>query len=126
MGRPEGTRDDDDPATLARRFLDLWQEEIAGTGRGEGPGALTLRLAALPLAALGGGGERGGLNANTDADTAAEARAEAAAAPSGDGAQRLAELSRRLAAFEERIVELAARGPGGDDGTPGGAGTGRS
>ena len=71
MGRPEGTRDDDDPATLASRFLDLWQEEIAGTGRGDGPGALTLHLAALHLAALAGGEEGGGLNAGTDAGTAA-------------------------------------------------------
>ena len=44
MSKPEGMSDDDDPAALAKRFLDLWQEEIAGTGRDEGPGALTLRL----------------------------------------------------------------------------------
>ena len=125
MGKPEGMSDDDDPATLARRFLDLWQEEIAGTGRGEGPGALTLRLASLHPAQLAGGGESGGLNAGPYAGAAA-ARAEAAATPSGDGAQRLAELSRRLEALEERIAELAARGPGGGDGPPGGACTGRS
>ena len=32
MSKPEGMSDDDDPAALAKRFLDLWQEEIAGTG----------------------------------------------------------------------------------------------
>ncbi|MDE0203817.1 MAG: hypothetical protein OXK73_15430 [Rhodospirillaceae bacterium] len=122
MGKPEATSDDDDPAALARRFLDLWQEETAGTGRDKGPGALTLRLASLHLAQLAGGGEAGGLNAGAGA----AAGAEAAAAPSGDGAQRLAELALRLAAFEERIAELAARGPGAGDGPPGGADTGRS
>ena len=52
MSGAKSMSDDDDPAALARRFLDLWQEEFAGTGRDEGPGALTLRLAALHLAAL--------------------------------------------------------------------------
>ena len=54
MTGPTGSSDDDDPAALARRFLDLWQEEIAGSGRDDGPGPLALRLAALHLAALAG------------------------------------------------------------------------
>ena len=88
MTGAQGTSDDDDPAALARRFLDLWQEEIAGTGRDEGPGPLALRLAALHLAAMAGAPESGGLNGHTGT---AEAGAETAPPASGDGARRLAE-----------------------------------
>ena len=109
MSETTGTSDDDDPAALARRFLDLWQEEVAGTGRDEGPGALTLRLAALHLAALAPGAESGGLNGSPGETTSG---AEAPPPSSGDGAQRLAELARRLAACEEGIAALEARAPG--------------
>ena len=54
MSEARSASDDDDPATLARRFLDLWQEEVAGTGRDEGPGPLASRLAALHLGAMAG------------------------------------------------------------------------
>ena len=123
MTGPEGASDDDDPAALARRFLDLWQEEVAGTGRDEGSGPLALRLAALHLAAMAQEPASGGLNDRAGATTS---RAEAAPAASGDGAQRLAELASRLAACEERIAALAARPAGGGDGPPGGARTRRS
>ena len=106
MSKPEGMSDDDDPAALARRFLDLWQEEIAGSGRDEGPGALTLRLAALHLAALAPGAGSGDLNGSAG-NTASGA--EAAAPTSRDGAQQLAELARRLADCEEGIAALEAR-----------------
>ena len=113
MTGPTGSSDDDDPAALARRFLDLWQEEIAGSGREGGPGPLALRLAALHLAALAGVVAGSGLNGPAGAAAPGSAAAPAA---SGDGGDRLAELARRLAACEERIAALAARGAGADEG----------
>ena len=113
MSKPEGMSDDDDPAALAKRFLDLWQEEIAGAGRDEGPGALTLRLAALHLAALAPDAASDSLNGRAGDNTSG---AEAPPPSSGDGAQRLAELARRLAACEEGIAALEARARGAGSG----------
>ena len=48
MSKPEGMSDDDDPAALAKRFLDLWQEEIAGALGGTKARARS-RSASLPF-----------------------------------------------------------------------------
>jgi hypothetical protein len=107
-----------DPEELARKTLDLWQDQLAALAGDPEAGAAMARLfsfAALGPAAVmrafaeaaggslepneraGGGQERGGAKA---------AGAEAAAAPSQPGHDRLARLERRLDELERRLAEL--------------------
>jgi hypothetical protein len=91
----------DHTADLARRFIDLWQQQVAAMAGDPALVEMALRFMA-PFAA-GAGGER------------APRAAPAAAAP-GDVLARLDELARRLAVCEERLAALEPeprRGRGG-------------
>jgi hypothetical protein len=89
---------------LARRYLDLWQSQLAGLATDP---ALTEQIARLfatanaQMAAI--------LQANQGAPHApAPGPASAAAAPQ-HGADDLGELRKRLAALEARVAKLEAR-----------------
>ena len=91
---------------LARRYLDLWQSQLSGLASDP---ALTEQIARLFAAA----------NAQVaSAIQAAQGTAHAAssqngpstaAAPSGNGADDVGELRKRVAALEARLAQLEAR-----------------
>jgi hypothetical protein len=99
----DGTAETGDFDRLARRYLDLWQSQLAGLAADQ---ALTEQIARLfaaanaQMAAI--------LKANQGAPHApASGPASVAAAPQ-HGADDLGELRKRLAALEARVAELEA------------------
>src|SRR5690606_28198468 len=115
MDRDEPRDRPDDVDALARRFLDLWQEQAALLATdprlAELSGAwLTLWQRGAGMAMQAAAGEGGGNARQADAGrNSAAGRAErpaAAAAASGDGQPDPAELARRLAECEARIAAL--------------------
>jgi len=102
---------------LAKRFLDLWQAQVAASVSDP---ALAEAIAQMMAGAPGAPGAShaapgGQAHAGIAAFTAAAGGAPAAAAAPGAGDERLVELDRRLAACEERLaaLERAAGGAGG-------------
>jgi uncharacterized protein YceH (UPF0502 family) len=94
---------------LARRYLDLWQGQLAGLAADQ---ALTEQIARLFAAANAQVASamqaaQGAHHAATPASSTAGT--PPAAASSGHGADDLGELRRRVEALESRIAELEAR-----------------
>ena len=106
---------------LARRYLDLWQDQVAAqvndpafaealakvyalTTKGAG---LVATAAGLPVATPTNGAHDDQVAAGTAAPSA-PARAAAAAVSSDDASDDLARLRRRVAELEERIGQLEA------------------
>ncbi len=99
---------------LAKRYLDLWQEQLAALGADQQLSDQFARLAqdmaargaAMPLAGFTPptGGSSGGQPGSSDAPGSA-----AAGHAPGQRDQRLDELERRVAAVEKRLDELASR-----------------
>jgi hypothetical protein len=100
-----------DLAALARRYLDLWEHQVAAMASDP---ALAEQLTRLfraigdGMAAVAGGVE--GHESHKARRGAGKAGAAAAAAASGGGGVELAELARRLAALERRLEKLEAAG----------------
>ncbi len=107
---------------LARRYLDLWQEQTAALisdpavaeAVGRGYGLMSGGLSAFLAAAGSKAGLKGEGTTNSDHGTtirssaaAAPGTAAVAAAPVGPGVDP-AELTARLAALEERVLRLEA------------------
>src|SRR5689334_8062037 len=98
-----------DLADLAKRYLDLWQDQLIAMAADPelAEGMARLLGALVPRASPLRGGAFGH-------ETTAPAGAAAARAAPSHGDERLAELARRLAAIEERLaaVEAGTRGGG--------------
>ncbi len=105
---------DDSFDTLARRYLDLWQSQLSGLASDP---ALTEQIARLFAAANAQVASaiqaaQGGAHAAKPEPTAqagSENGSSAAAAPSGNGADDVGELRKRMAALEARLAELEAK-----------------
>jgi hypothetical protein len=125
-----------DVDALARRFLDLWQEQLtimaadpeladglakllAGLSASAGLAPFLAGLAAAPAGpGIGEGsepGEHGQCGRHTDRDAA---RAAAADAASRGGGLALDELARRLADVERRLARLEDAAGGGATARP--------
>ena len=120
-----------DFATLARQYLDLWEDQLAAMASDSALAEQSARFfevmarsdaAANPLATaqmamlaqqfmtLAGLSAGGRPEHDTTARPASPAGSTSAAAASGDSVQQLAELASRLAAIEERLDRLEAGG----------------
>jgi len=92
---------------LARRYLDLWQSQLAGLASDQ---ALTEQIARLFAAA--NSQIASALQAAQGASHAAQTGTSSAASSSGNGADNVGELRKRVEALEARIAELESkRGP---------------
>jgi ubiquinone biosynthesis protein UbiJ len=94
---------------LARRYLDLWQSQLAGLSADQ---ALTEQIARLFAAAntqvaSAIKAAQGAQHAATPAGT--ETRTPSAAASSGHGTDDVGELRKRVEALEARIAELESK-----------------
>ena len=103
-----------DPEELARKTLDLWQDQLAALAGDPEAGATMARLMALaaagPAAALQIFSQAFGGTGNGKSDEAggrgAAAGATAAAASSQPGEPQLDAIEQRLAAIEQRLAAL--------------------
>jgi ubiquinone biosynthesis protein UbiJ len=89
---------------LARRYLDLWQSQLAGLAADQ---ALTEQIARLFAAA--NTQVASAMQAAQGAHHAASSRTAAAAASPGHGADDVGELRKRVEALETRIAELESK-----------------
>ena len=102
--KPERDPDQPDLAALAKRFMDLWQEQTSALAADpELAESIGRFLAALPPGmpfwpGLGSGAGK----------TSAPGRTPSAAAPSDGGGRGLDELASRLRHVEERLARLEA------------------
>ncbi len=90
-----------DLENLARRFLDLWQEQLAGMAADPEFAASAERI----LTTFNTNEKEGAARDDT-ADSGATDRPPTAGDASGDGDDGLRSIERRLAALEERIAAL--------------------
>jgi len=103
-----------DLAQLAKRYLDLWETQLAAFGSDPA----LLDQVARTVAAMGatlvaasaaaGQSEDPGHGRSRKQDAAATARAPAAAAASSDGDARLDQFARQLADLERRLAGIEA------------------
>ncbi len=99
---------------LAKRYLDLWQEQLMAMGTDPQLTEQFARMAqdmaarglAGPMAGVAGTGS--GMGGDGQPDGGDEAGAAAAGDASGQRDQRLDELERRIGAVEKRLDDLAA------------------
>jgi polyhydroxyalkanoate synthesis regulator protein len=109
--------ENDDPADfdrLARRYLDLWQSQLAGLASDQ---ALTEQIARLFAAANTqvasaiemAQGARHATSPASGQPTSSQTGTPAAAAAPGHGADDVGELRKRVEALETRIAELESR-----------------
>jgi len=89
---------------LARRYLDLWQSQLAGLASDQ---ALTEQIARLFAAA--NTQVASALQAAQGAHHGSQAGTSAAASASGHGADDVGELRKRVEALEARIAELESK-----------------
>jgi len=89
---------------LARRYLDLWQNQLAGLAADQ---ALTEQIARLFAAA--NTQVASAIQAAQGAQHAASSRTPSAAASSGHGIDDVGELRKRVEALEARIAELESK-----------------
>jgi hypothetical protein len=107
---------DDQPADfdkLARRYLDLWQSQLAGLAADPGLSEQMARLFAAAnaqVAATLKAAQEGAPHGTSSAPGTT-----APAAPSGNGADNVGELRKRVATLEARIRELEAQRDGRSD-----------
>ena len=97
---------DDTFDRLARRYLDLWQSQLSGLASDQ---ALTEQIARLFAAANAQVASaiqaaQGGAHAATSQNGS-----PSSAAPSGNGADDVGELRKRVAALEAKLAELEAK-----------------
>jgi hypothetical protein len=105
-------QDGDDSADfdrLARRYLDLWQSQLAGLAADQ---ALTEQIARLFAAANAQVASalhaaQGGQDAATP--SSGQARSSPAGSPSRHGADDVGELRKRMEALEARLAEFESR-----------------
>jgi len=92
---------------LARRYLDLWQSQLAGLASDQ---ALTEQIARLFAAANSQiASAMQAAQGASHATPSSQTGTPAAAAASGHGADDLGELRKRVEALEARIAELESR-----------------
>jgi hypothetical protein len=108
---PEPPEEAPDLQALARRFLDLWQDQVAAMAENADLAEQFGRL----MAALSGLGvpvaKRGDFHGKSgEPGAAAPAGAAAAALSPGGGGDDLARLARRLDGIERRLARLDAAG----------------
>lgn len=115
-------------AELARRYLDLWQEEFAAIASDPASSEALGRWFASfgqqwadPAAWVAA---FGGMNLDADkqddrSSTDATARTPSAGSASGDGAGDVARLTERVAALERQMADLAVDSPAGGLGRAG-------
>jgi ubiquinone biosynthesis protein UbiJ len=100
--------DNEDPSTdfdrLARRYLDLWQTQLAGLASDQ---AVTEQIARLFAAA--NAQVASAMQATQGAPNAGPNRSPSAAAAPGNGADDVGELRRRIEALEARLAELESK-----------------
>jgi ubiquinone biosynthesis protein UbiJ len=89
---------------LARRYLDLWQSQLAGLSADQ---ALTEQIARLFAAA--NTQVASAIKAAQGAHHAAQTGTSPAAASSGHGADDVGELRKRVEALEARIAQLESK-----------------
>jgi uncharacterized protein YceH (UPF0502 family) len=89
---------------LARRYLDLWQSQLAGLASDQ---ALTEQIARLFAAA--NSQIASALQVAQGASHAAQTGTSSAASSPGNGADDVGELRKRVEALEARIAELESR-----------------
>jgi hypothetical protein len=100
--------ENDDPADferLARRYLDLWQSQLAGLSSDKAVTEQIARLFAAANAQMASALEMAQESPHAHAAAAAH-RSPSAAASSGHGADDLGELRKRLEALEARVARL--------------------
>ena len=101
----DGAPDSGDFDRLARRYLDLWQNQLSGVASDQ---ALTEQIARLFAAANAQLASVLQAAQGAPHATSASGASPSAAAPQ-HGADDLGELRKRLAALEARLAELEAR-----------------
>jgi len=89
---------------LARRYLDLWQGQLAGLAADQ---ALTDQIARLFAAANAQVAQA--MQVTQGASHAGTTRSSSAAAAPGDGPDDVGELRKRIKALEVRIAELEGK-----------------
>jgi cytosine/adenosine deaminase-related metal-dependent hydrolase len=112
MGYSRGMAPENDDAgefdKLARRYLDLWQSQLAGLASDQ---ALTEQIARLFAAANAqvASALQAAQGASHATPPSAENGTPSAAASPGNGADDVGELRKRLEALEARIAELQSK-----------------
>src|ERR1700761_9490556 len=119
--------DSPDLAALARRYVDLWQDQLTAMAADPALAESTARLLAALVPAGwppqphaqdddAGSFSTGRARPKKPTPATAEAGAAAAGAAPDERDRRLAELTRRVGALEKRLATLEAgiRAPGGD------------
>ena len=101
---------DDSFDKLAKRYLDLWQSQLSGLASDP---ALTEQIARLFAAANAQVASaiqaaQGSVHA-AKPENGTQNRSSPAAAPSGNGADDVGELRKRVAALEARLAELESK-----------------
>src|ERR1700731_1687264 len=100
----------DDPSgdfdKLARRYLDLWQGQLAGLASDQALTEQVARLFAAANAQVASAIQAAQGAAHAAAATTGSA---SAAAPPGNGADDVGELRKRVASLEARIAELESK-----------------
>ena len=118
---PAMSGDAPDLEALAKRFLDLWQEQVAAAVADPALADWLARFLATPGQIGPTSGPTSGMMpdaaAFADVFAAMAGRSPAAAAPCGAGDDRVDQLARRLGECEKRLAALE-RGAGGAGGPP--------
>jgi hypothetical protein len=100
--------ENDNPADfdrLARRYLDLWQSQLSGLAADQGLTEQIVRLFAAANAQIASAMQA----AQGAPNAAATPGTSPAAASSGNGADDMGELRKRVADLEARIAQLESR-----------------
>jgi hypothetical protein len=93
---------------LARRYLDLWQNQLSGLAADQ---ALTEQIARLFAVANAQVASAIQAAQGTSHASKPETGSAPASAPSGNGADDVGELRKRVAALEARLAELEGKLP---------------
>src|SRR5690242_13319462 len=96
---------------LARRYLDLWQSQLSGLAADQALTEQIARLFAMANAQVASAIEaaQAASHGRAASPFAPTSGAASAAPASGHGADDIGELRKRVAALEERVVELEGR-----------------
>ena len=106
--------DPPDLSVLAKRYVDLWQDQlIALVAHPELAESLARVLAAFPVPSVTWPPAAGAGSAHNGHGPSAAPRTATSAAASGGSDHQLRELARRLATLEERLSRLEAGTPDG-------------